>query len=137
MVAAAAEPRDAARILVMMRTPQLHWEVVMDRSRIVVLAAAALLVGADAGYAGPCTTQIAQLEQQVDRPGPDTGPTATQTVDAQLHHQPTPGTVRKATSQADADAAAALQRARQADADGNASACSKALDEARLLYGID
>jgi len=40
-------------------------------------------------------------------------------------------------SQANAAGAAALERARKADAAGDAGACTKALDEAKLLYGID
>jgi hypothetical protein len=110
---------------------------VMDRSDIVALAAVALLGGAQAADAGPCTTKIIQLERQIARVGALVGPSGPQTVDAQLHHQPTPGSVRSAESTANADAAAALARARQADAAGDAGACNKALDEAALLYGLE
>jgi hypothetical protein len=104
---------------------------------LAVLAALFLLVSA-AG-AGPCTAQIAELDQQiaVATAGPATGPTAPQSVGAQLHHQPTPGSVEHAEIRANADADAALDRARKADAEGNADACAQALREARHLYGID
>jgi hypothetical protein len=94
---------------------------------------------ATAAHAGPCTADIAQLERQISTapPGPQTGPTATQTVAAQLHHQPTPGTVEHAEHRANAEADTALDRARKADADDNADGCEQALREARRLYGID
>jgi hypothetical protein len=105
---------------------------------ILASSATALFLCVDAGLAGPCTTQIAELEQKVGNltPGPVTGPTAPQSVGAQLHHQPTPSSVGSAEGQAKADAAAALERARKADAAGNAPLCARALQEARDLYGI-
>ncbi|HKM88184.1 MAG TPA: hypothetical protein VJX48_06235 [Xanthobacteraceae bacterium] len=102
-------------------------------------AAAALLLCVAAAHAGPCTAQIEQLLRQISRLAPSAvgGPTAPQSLGAQLHHQPTPEAVQSAKNKADADAAAALERARKADADGNAAACTEDLDEARRLYGID
>ena len=96
------------------------------------------LGAASAAHSGPCTVQIAQLERQISlrASNPATGPTATQSVGAQLHHQPTPGTVEHAETVANADADAALQHARDADAAGNANGCNAALKEARRLYGI-
>jgi len=79
-----------------------------------------------------------QLERQVSvAQGPETGPTAPQTLGAQLHHQPTPGDVTHAEHIANKDADAALDRARKADAKGNAAGCSAAIGEAKRLYGID
>ena len=115
----------------------------MDRWRIMVLTAVGLIGGAAASEAGPCTTQISKVEQQIrkvqaaSRPGGAGEPTAPQSVGAQLHHQPTPQTVESAESKARASAEAALDRARKADAEGDASACAEALKEARELYGID
>jgi hypothetical protein len=104
----------------------------------VCIACTVLLCGASAALSGPCTAQIAQLEQQISvAPGPETGPTAPQTVGAQLHRQPTPGTVEHAEHVANTDADAALDRARKADAAGNAAECNTAIVEAKRLYGID
>jgi hypothetical protein len=92
--------------------------------------------------AGPCTTQISQLEQQISKveatapPGSAGEPSAPQSIDAQLHHQPTPGSVQSAARAANADGRAALDRAHRADAAGDAGACAKALTEARALYGV-
>jgi hypothetical protein len=115
-------------------------------SRNYLLASAtsiALFCVAGPAWSGPCTAQIAQLEQQIKlatvdpTAEPEVGPTAPQTVGAQLHHQPTPGSVRHAEHVANADADAALDRARKADAAGNADACHKAVGEASRLYGIE
>ena len=111
----------------------------MNQSRVLLLMAATFAAGADAAQAGPCTTQIAEVERYIQRShfGPSGGPTAPQSIGAQLHHQPTPGSVERAESQARDMAEAALNRAREADAVGDASACNKAVDEARLIYGLE
>jgi len=103
----------------------------------------ALVLWGTVAQAGPCTDQIAALEQQISAlaaaPPPSGAgePSAPQTIGAQLHHQPTPGTVENAERKASAGGDAALARAREADASGNADACDEALREARHLYGID
>jgi hypothetical protein len=101
-----------------------------------------LLCTAEPAWSGPCTAQIVQLEQLINlatrdpAAEPEVGPTGPQTVGAQLHHQPTPGSVQHAEHVANADADAALDRARKADAAGDADACNRAIGEARRLYGI-
>jgi hypothetical protein len=113
------------------------------RSRVVMLAAMVFVGAAVEAHAGPCATQIAQVEQQIQTlaaTSPPRGPgdpSAPQSVGAQLHHQPTPGSVERAEHEANADGEEALARARKADDGGNASACAKALTEAKALYGIE
>jgi hypothetical protein len=111
----------------------------MNRPALWTIACAALIGGATAAHAGPCTAQIATIEQQIERtpPGPETGPTAPQSVDAQLHHQPTPGDVVHAEHVANKEADAALDRARTADAAGGVAGCIAAVNEAKRLYDID
>jgi hypothetical protein len=101
-------------------------------------AAAALLASAGVAHSGPCTAQITALEQQVRSipPGPKSGPTFSQTLGAQLHHQPTPEDVEHAQKIGHKEADAALEAARKADAAGNASACDAALTEAKRLYDL-
>jgi len=107
----------------------------MNRSRIIMLAIVSFMCGCAAAHAGPCTAQIADVEQYVKRAmAADAGPFGQQSVGAQLHHQPTPRSVEGAQSSARAAAHAALKRAREADARGDAAACQKALDEVRQLY---
>jgi hypothetical protein len=102
-------------------------------------AIAGLLASATVVHGGPCAEQIAQVERQVanSAPGPESGPTGQQTVGAQLHRQPTPGSVNRAEHVANKDADDALNRAKAADAAGNAADCKAALQKARELYGID
>jgi hypothetical protein len=107
-------------------------------SLLIATAAAPLLCGAGAAYSGPCTSQITQLEQQLRQvsSGAINGPTAPQSVEAQLHHQPTPEKVQNGEIKARAAADVALQRAWQADTDGDAAVCTKVLDEAKRLWLI-
>jgi hypothetical protein len=108
------------------------------RGCFVCIAAAALLAGTGVAHSGPCTAQIAAVESQIGAavPGPKTGPTFSQTLGAQLHHQPTPQDVEHAEGVANKDADAALEQARQADAANDAAGCNAALERAKLLYNI-
>jgi hypothetical protein len=106
---------------------------------LIFTMSAILLCSSAAAHSGPCTAQIAQLEHQIagDLPGPESGPTAPQTVGAQLHRQPTPGSVGQAEHVANKDGDAAIERAKKADVAGNAAECNQALVEARRLYEIN
>ena len=84
-------------------------------SLVGLLASALVLAGASAAQSGP------------------TGP---QGVGAQLHRQPTPGSVAQAERVANTDADDALARAKKADAEGNAAECNAAVRRAQELYGI-
>jgi hypothetical protein len=101
----------------------------------------ALWGGCVLAQAGPCAAQIAQVEQQIRQvqaaqSGGVGTPSAPQSVGAQLHHQPTPGSVAGAEDKARAAANAALDDARTADATGDAKGCARALKVAKDLYGL-
>ncbi len=104
-----------------------------------VLIGVGLLAGTGLAHSGPCTAQITQLEQQISAmpPGPQTGPTAPQTLGAQLHFQPTPEDVAHAQRVANKDGDAAIARAKAADAAGDAAGCKAALAQAKDLYAIN
>jgi hypothetical protein len=114
----------------------------MDHPRILTVAATVLMGTGAACYAGPCTTEIVQVEQKIRQAQAAMAssgagePSAPQSVGAQLHHQPTPGSVETAERKARADGDAALARARQADVAGDAAACASALREAKEIYGL-
>jgi hypothetical protein len=114
----------------------------MCRSHVVAVAAVALISGSALSHAGPCTGQITQVEQRIHQaqavapPGDAGTPSAPQSVGAQLHHQPTPGSVENAESKAREGAEAALDRARNADAAGDSAKCARALEDAKELYGL-
>jgi hypothetical protein len=105
---------------------------------LIATTGAIVLGGGSAAHSGPCTLQIEQLERQIAHAGsgPESGPTAAQSVVGLLHHQLTPDTVQNAERKANSDAAAALDQARQADLAGSAVACLKALDEAKHHWVI-
>jgi hypothetical protein len=115
----------------------------MERSGILVLATVAIIGGGVAAQAGPCTGEISRIEQRIRAaqatasPGGPGDASAPQSVGAQLHHQPTPNSVQGAIHTANADGEAAMARARNADAAGDVRACTKALAEAKAIYGID
>lgn len=115
----------------------------MEQFRIAILMTAAFLASASGAQAGPCTSEIAATEQQINQlaaaspPGGAGTPSAGQAIGAQLHHQPTPSAVENAEHRADAQGEAALEQARNADAGGNADACLEALRKARYFYGLD
>jgi hypothetical protein len=122
-------------------TPNLPSKSIGRRAYVGLLIAttsATVLCGGRAAHSGPCTMQIAQLERQIRHAthSRESGPTAPQSVEGLLHHQPTPETVLNAKRKANSAAAAALDRARQADVDGSATACAKAFDEAKHLWVI-
>lgn len=105
----------------------------------VCVSGAALLLSTDIAQSGPCTAQITALQQQVGAkpPGPNSGPTFSQTLGAQLHHQPTPQDVQRAEHAANKEADAALDEARKADAAGDAAGCNAALERAKRLYDVN
>jgi hypothetical protein len=107
--------------------------------RLIAVAPAVIaLVTASTAYAGPCSAELAHIEQQIaaDNASVSIGPSAPQSVGAQLGHQPTPETVQNAEHQAGVLGQAAFDRARNADGAGNAPACRQALGEVKELYGI-
>jgi len=63
-------------------------------------------------------------------------PYARQSVAAQLHHQPTPGTVANAESEAQKKLVAALAIARKLDSEGKDSECIATLQKAGLLLNV-
>ena len=108
--------------------------------RVVLAGGAFLLIfSAGPGQAGPCTQDIVRVQSQVDAKIDaiaGAGPAGTESRAAQLHRQPTPGSVATAEQRLgegrSMDAAlAALARARAADDAGNKPACDQALAEAQ------
>jgi hypothetical protein len=102
------------------------------------LVVAALSLGVTSAQAGPCSNAIAQFEQAVRQSAnkPDAGPTARQTIGAQLDRQPTPGSVARAEARAQAAFEAALARAKRLDARGNRAGCTRALRAAKRMYNL-
>lgn len=106
-----------------------------------IRTATLLIVGAMplpncAARAEPCATEIAQLKAAMDALAPknEKSGTAHQSRDANLHRQPTPGSVAHGREQASADEQhdrALLDRARTLDEQGDESGCREALKAVR------
>jgi hypothetical protein len=82
---------------------------------------------------GPCTEQIAQLERIMLQS--TALPTAQQTLDSQLHRQPTPQSVESANSTARAELNALFGQAKMLDGEDNASACTNIVSRIRTMLG--
>ena len=110
----------------------------MHRCLAIAFAGAVFSLSTASAHAGPCTSAIAQFERALRQSGndPGAGPTARQSVGAQLGHQPTPSSVKRAEARAQTNFAGALARAKRLDARGNRSGCKRALAEARRLYEL-
>ena len=106
--------------------------------RVIVAFVVSILLLSATAHAGPCSNAIAQFEQAVRQSAnkPDAGPTARQTIGAQLDRQPTPGSVARAEARAQATFEASLARAKQFDARGNRAGCTRALAAAKRMYDL-
>jgi hypothetical protein len=110
-----------------------------ERIAMRALTAVAVLgLSLTAAQAGPCSKKIAQFEQAVRQSAgdPNAGPMAPQSIGAQLNHQPTPGSVKRAQERAKATFAATLARAKRLDARGNRAGCTRALAAAKRMYNL-
>src|SRR5690349_20291691 len=93
---------------------------------IVCIAVATLLSGMVSAHAGPCTADIATIENALRSEATALRPSARQTIGAQLSHQPTPRSVMAAQEQARSGLDVAIARARAFDAEGRAAECAQA-----------
>jgi hypothetical protein len=120
---------------------------ISDRPNVTVqtllVSAAAMVLAILPSRAGPCTSEIDRLQAEVDAKIAAiaaAGPTAPESVDATLSHEPTPGSIAETEQKLGegsgmTDAVAALKRAREADNANEKSACDEALADVRSLLG--
>ena len=117
----------------------------MNKTLIAMACAAALAASMSAAYAGPCSPEITQVQEQIDASmqakasGVTTLPESTA---AKMHHQPTASSMAAAEVEAgqlspeeSTAVKQAIVRAREADAAGDRSACEQALADVRRLLG--
>lgn len=108
---------------------------------LALSASAAVLCSASAAQAGPCRMEIVQLERQIaiNLPAPMVFGSLNilpQSLDAQLHRQPTLDTVVQAQHYSYKDGNVQLDRAWKADNDGDVDGCTRALVEARRHFDL-
>jgi len=80
---------------------------------------------------GPCTEEIAQLERIILQS--TAAPRAQQTLDSQLHRQPTPQSVESAGTKARAELNALFGQAKTQDGENNASACMNTVSRIKAI----
>ncbi len=103
----------------------------------VLTVAIALGQSLASAAAGPCTQDIAQIEQAARAgSGSDNGPTAAQSTNAQLHRQPTPSSIKQAQDQTNAALKAALTSAKELDAQGKRAECQAKVDELKRMLAL-
>ena len=95
------------------------------RTLTTLIVGATFVLSAVLAHAGPCSADIARFEKTVrhSTKNPEAGPTAPQSIDAQLGYQPTPSSVKRAKEGAQARFEAALTRAKTLDAEGKRAEC--------------
>jgi hypothetical protein len=99
----------------------------------VVLAATV-----DIAYAQSCEAEIERLQSEAANSSARTiaGPTAPQSIAAQLGHQPTPASVERAQQAAQSRFADMLARARILAAEGKSAECLQAVANARQMLAL-
>ena len=100
-----------------------------------LIACTSSFLACGSAQAGPCTADIAQFGATVRQSvgNPDAGLMAPQSVDAQLSHQPTAESVRRAENRLHSKFSARMARARRLDAQGDPG-CVEALRAAKQMY---
>ncbi|MET0632771.1 MAG: hypothetical protein ABWY92_18085 [Xanthobacteraceae bacterium] len=113
---------------------ELHTRVVRVGLALCVMQGATIA----AAIAGPCSTQIEQIDKALSQSGSkwNVGPTGQQTTAAQRHVQPTPQSVEQAQQSAQERLNALLARARSLDAAGDGTECAKVVEQIRMMTGL-
>ena len=106
----------------------------MRPSIMTFVVSIAFGLGVTSAAASPCSDEIAKLEQAIQQDGnsPAAGPTAQQSIGAQLGHQPTPDSVRQAELASKKRLVAILNRAKAFAAKGKSKKCMELVATARL-----
>src|SRR5499427_10544333 len=121
------------------------WRRIMSIQRSLIASAAVFAASTSAGYAGPCSQDIARLQAAMDakvRAAATAGPVAPEGTAATMHRQPTPRSMATAESELGGlspdqmkAARAAMARARAADSANDESACKQAIADAEGVLG--
>jgi hypothetical protein len=106
-------------------------------SKLATVLLMCLIIGQSAGLAqaASCSDEITQLRRAAITPG--AGPTAPQSVDAQLRRQPTPESVQRAEQAAQSSFAALLARAEALAAEGKHAECMEAVTNAKRMLELN
>ena len=110
----------------------------MAKRRMAIGLIVVAMIGLNPAFAqaGPCSDDIARFEAAVRKSAgnPNAGLTAPQTVGAQLDHQPTPGSVKRAEQHLQAEFTATMARAKRLNKQGDHAGCTRELSAAKRMY---
>lgn len=117
--------------------------IVAPATQRVPLQLALAVLLAMPSQAGPCTADVDHLQGEIDArldAVAGMGRSGQESIDARLHHEPTPESIARAERELAEglrarEAAAELDRARTADADNDALGCERALEQVRRSLG--
>jgi hypothetical protein len=103
-----------------------------------LIACVILFATIDIAHARSCAAEIERLQSEAANSSARTisGPTAPQSVAAQLGHQPTPASVERAQRDAQSRFADMLARAQILHSQGKRAACMKAVANARQMLEL-
>jgi hypothetical protein len=104
----------------------------MSPSIMALVVSIALGVAMTSAHASACGEEIAQLEKAISEKSAAAAPTAPQSIGAQLGHQPTPESMRRAEAAATTGVDDILNRAKTLDAEGKTKECMDLVATARL-----
>ena len=104
-------------------------------AHLALMTSALLALGVGCAQAGPCSADIAKIEKVLNEPNSPFGPTARQSVGAQMGRQPTPSSMARAEQKAGSHYQAALTQAQTLDNQNN-PACKKAVKKLKALVGM-
>ena len=117
------------------------WRWIMSIHLSLIAFAAVFAASTSAGYAGPCSQDIARLQAVMDaklRAVTAAGPRAPESTAATMHRQPTPrsiATAEGAFSQEQVKVFEAnMARAREADSANDENACKQAIADAERIF---
>jgi hypothetical protein len=110
----------------------------MNRLSSSLIACVVLAATIDVAHAQSCEAEIGRLQSEAANASARTitGPTAPQSVAAQLGRQPTPASVERAQQDAQSRFADTLARARILGAEGNSAACLQEVASARRMLEL-
>jgi hypothetical protein len=104
----------------------------MSPSIMALVVSIALGLAMTSAHASACGDEIAQLEKAMSEKRAAAAPTAPQSIGAQLGHQPTPESMRRAEAAATTGVDDILNRAKALDAEGKTKECMDLVATARL-----
>jgi hypothetical protein len=111
----------------------------MSPLSLIMIACAIIGLEMASAHTDTCSDEIAQLEALVNQSirNPDARHTLPQSIDAQLHHQPTSESVGRAEEKAQLRFVAILTRAKMLNEDGKTMQCIQTVAEGKHLLGIN